>query len=419
VFLPNDSISPSYEFKDFISIMIEYGHELFGIASIFRVHGSSVSRGVVPAVFSTMILIVIVYGLHNEIKQPSTLLLDPYAISILISAITFVITFRANYAYGRYWEACTAIHLMLSKWLDCAACTASFHYQSKKFDTTKPQSFGNHPDLEHVSRRRENILEGLTAQQYMEKIDSEMADQPSNTGGLVSLLAEKLKEKKKKSRASSVRKSVAKSAGEFMKWFKTRQALERKKRPGSGQKSISMVAAKTIASSIHSIGGDSTLLQQDVFLDESLASPFLNELVHLSSLLSAVAFATLRTDVLDVQTPLVSYIPGEPFPPVDPDKETKAARAKYSEGSRFWAAIYFLLGIDQSDKHRTLNNHARPFQVLGGVSDQEVEALREARGPYAKVAIRHTCTIVGVMLIWSYIVFPFRLRSVFHGFKNS
>ena len=36
---------------------------------------------------------------------------------------------------------------------------------------------------------------------------------------------------------------------------------------------------------------------------------------------------------------------------------------------------------------RTLYNAARPFRVIGGVSDAEIEFLQAARGPLAKVAL--------------------------------
>ena len=36
----------------------------------------------------------------------------------LIAALTFLLTFRANFSYNRYWESVTAVHQMHSKWLD-------------------------------------------------------------------------------------------------------------------------------------------------------------------------------------------------------------------------------------------------------------------------------------------------------------
>jgi predicted membrane chloride channel (bestrophin family) len=46
------------------------------------------------------------------------LFLHPYPMGALISALTFLLTFRANFSYNRYWESVTAVQLMHSKWLD-------------------------------------------------------------------------------------------------------------------------------------------------------------------------------------------------------------------------------------------------------------------------------------------------------------
>ena len=121
--------------------------------------------------------------------------------------------------------------------------------------------------------------------------------------------------------------------------------------------------------------------------DDAIASPFLQESAHLFSLLSAVALATLRNDIPDVEPPLEKWEPDDPFPPVDPDDISDEIRKEYGEHTRFWAAFYFLTGLSRSPVQRTLYNHARPFKVLGGISVREVEALRQARGSYGKVSL--------------------------------
>ena len=46
-----------------------------------------------------------------------------------------------------------------------------------------------------------------------------------------------------------------------------------------------------------------------------------------------------------------------------------------------------MCGISRDTKYRTLYNAARPFRVIGGVSDAECRMLQRARGPTAKVAM--------------------------------
>eukprot|EP00977_Amphora_coffeiformis_P005303 scaffold1129_cov164-Amphora_coffeaeformis.AAC.10 len=74
-------------------------------------------------------------------------------------------------------------------------------------------------------------------------------------------------------------------------------------------------------------------------------------------------------------------------PKMDPDQLSKDTRQEYGEDNMVWTVIYFCLGLSRSEKHRTLYNAARPFTVLGGVSDEEVLFLQNARGPYAKTAL--------------------------------
>lgn len=61
---------------------------------------------------------------------------------------------------------------------------------------------------------------------------------------------------------------------------------------------------------------------------------------------------------------------------MDPDNLSKETLREYGESSTAWRVIYFVLGLSRSEKHRTLYNAARPFTVLGGVSDQGRSDLR-------------------------------------------
>ena len=116
-------------------------------------------------------------------------------------------------------------------------------------------------------------------------------------------------------------------------------------------------------------------------------SLFLQETAHLISLLNAVALSTLRNDIDIAASPITPYIPGVPWPDVDPDNLPRETKQKYGDGNFFSRWLYFCLGLSRSAKRRTLYNAARPFGVLGGVSDGEIYALQHARGPYGKVAL--------------------------------
>jgi hypothetical protein len=113
---------------------------------------------------------------------------------------------------------------------------------------------------------------------------------------------------------------------------------------------------------------------------------FLEEVAHLLSLMSAVAFSTLRNDLPYAESPLTSFEPGLPWPHVDPDAYKRRDKRGW-EGSRLSTLVRFVIGASRTARDRTLYNAARPFRVIGNVSDQEIDQLQQARGPLAKVSL--------------------------------
>lgn len=110
-------------------------------------------------------------------------------------------------------------------------------------------------------------------------------------------------------------------------------------------------------------------------------SLFLQELAHLTSLLFAVSLSTLRNDIEGAESPLAVYVPGKPWPEVDPD------RADSVDVSVWKTKVKTLLSIGKTAEERTKWNAARPLPVIGGVSDAEILFLQMARGPYAKTQL--------------------------------
>ncbi len=135
--------------------------------------------------------------------------------------------------------------------------------------------------------------------------------------------------------------------------------------------------------------GQAHIASRNVTRTSRIPAPslFLQETAHLLSLLSAVALSTLRNDIDIAASPLTPYNPGVPWPDVDPDNLPRETKNMYGDGNFFSRWLSFCLGLSRSAKRRTLYNAARPFGVLGGVSDNEIYALQRARGPYAKVSL--------------------------------
>jgi len=100
--------------------------------------------------------------------------------------------------------------------------------------------------------------------------------------------------------------------------------------------------------------------------------------------------STLRNDLEEAESPLTEYIPNRPWPSVDPDAFHADIEEEMIRESPITRALRYLFGMTRTPKSRTLYNAARPFRVIGGVSDEEIQALQKARGPLAKVAL---CTM--------------------------
>ena len=98
--------------------MIVYQSDMWGFQNLLRMHGSPVYKVFIPTACSTGFLILLAYGPRTDLQakeEPSVQ--HPYSIGAFIGVFSFLLTFRLNYGYQRYWEGATAIHQMLSKWV--------------------------------------------------------------------------------------------------------------------------------------------------------------------------------------------------------------------------------------------------------------------------------------------------------------
>ena len=112
--------------------MIDYFKGIYGINLLFRIHGSALYKGSLVGILSVFIYLAIELRWNeytrDELSQPTTnsatedgsnnLDVDedlghPYGVGVLVGSVTFLIIFRANSGYSRYWEACVSILLCL------------------------------------------------------------------------------------------------------------------------------------------------------------------------------------------------------------------------------------------------------------------------------------------------------------------
>ena len=253
---------------------------------------------------------------------------------------------------------------MHSKWLDTGVIVSTFHYQSSRYDAIRPPAFGQYPNVDSLQMRHHEMMTREELSNYLESSET-WNDEPSR----FRFRRKSSESKKKKRRLKNRDYYIPKNTGN--------------------------IATTQISSGTRF--KPQTSNQSDAFdcvtrLDGGVKNPkkpslFLQELAHLLSLLSAVALSTLRADVEGTESPLADFVPGERWPPVDPDTYSSQYRKAFAQESRCKNLCRFIFGISRKNKYRTMYNAARPFRVIGGVSEAECRMLQRVRGPTAKVAV--------------------------------
>mmetsp|Transcript_23769 Transcript_23769/g.35246 ORF Transcript_23769/g.35246 Transcript_23769/m.35246 type:complete len:593 (+) Transcript_23769:114-1892(+) len=351
--------------------MIPYNKSFLGINLIFRINGSPVWRAAIPGLIS-----VAIYLLLDQLYITDTkgYINHPYGVGVLISSVSFLIIFRANYGYQRYWNACGDVHQMMSKWLDAVTHTCVFHMQQSHYDHIKPPSYFHHHDLNQYgfNRDREREIDfsqrPLKQQTSLRKIQSVIKSIESVKSSDLDHESEEdmnlLDGQEQAINDPNTVLSIGRKDGGWGGLFNDdTSTFYRMQDPSSWRRSEKEGFASEV-------GGRTPTL-------------FLQELVHLASLCNAVAFSCLRSDVEGTEAPLDMYKSGQPWPETDPDVLRK--------GQGAWSAtkdtLRYLSGLDRSPAMRTSHNASRPLPVIGGVSDNEIMFLQRARGPSAKVTL--------------------------------
>mmetsp|Transcript_8127 Transcript_8127/g.11630 ORF Transcript_8127/g.11630 Transcript_8127/m.11630 type:complete len:626 (+) Transcript_8127:147-2024(+) len=378
--------------------MIEYSNGAYNLNLLLRVSGSPLYKSIIPSLIGVVIYILI-HLIWRE-SDPMDDLNHPYAVGVLVSSVSFLIIFRANYGYQRYWEACGAIHHFMSKWQDAVQHTGVFHMQCKHYDSIKPPNYFDHPDLNKLNLKRDRDR-------------GDLHEDHDDWGEDVS--------RKDISKARRITMSINlvddADKREFVSDIQKRQSIsfDSSQLTGAAYDNPAVSTIDKNGEMTHLFGkprldgGWGTLFKDDPRLrktatyykigdeTEGFASTrggrtpslFLQELAHLASLCCAVALATLRNDIEGAESPLDTYHPGEPWPEADPTKLPRsqsdtneyASRQGYIRGLQYW------LGMDRTPEMRTKYNASRPLLVIGGVSENEIAFLQRAKGPSAKVTL--------------------------------
>lgn len=365
--------------------MIKYKSDFFGYKSLFVWNGSAVFRAFLPAAFSNGLLVLYMFIWGDDVKNETLFVSNPYVITVFIFLVGFLLVFRLNYSYQRYWEAATEIHKMMGGWLDSAICLAAFHYQCGQYDERRPLSFGANSRARNETRERERIRAEAS-------IRNDVITVCTNDAAKKSFFRRPFQRRKAgtsflHSQSTIASKTLQPNNNTVSERVSVRFTNMSKLNSGSTIQKVDRSKWRaSFAAGRFSEQGGSRLLKL-TGLETTTPSLFLQEAAHLYSLLSAVAMSTLRSDIEGVSFSLAAYKPDLPFPAENPDELGPDIRLQYYYRTPFLNFIYYMFGLKKTQRERTMYNAARPFRVIGGISDDEARCLQQVKGPYAQMTL--------------------------------
>ena len=277
----------------------------------------------------------------------------------------------------------------MGQWLDAAVITASFHMQCAHYDKIKPPSLFKHPDTLSSNC--------CTDRDFDAKISS--AAKPYSPYRRPSISASKHKRHSK----SIVRLDTEIDLTSTVDVPRRRipfinPILGHRIDGGWGMiytydnnvttsPLYSDIITKYIESA-RAVEIYSALPIKSSWARNKTPSLFLQELAHLSSLCVAVSFCTLRNNATDsCLDALRSYVVHQPWPPANPFEDAMLNHIGISRVEKCKQILQFFFGVNRFSDQRVKYVYKRPLMVLGGISKNELVALRRAKGASAKVTL--------------------------------
>mmetsp|Transcript_6376 Transcript_6376/g.15879 ORF Transcript_6376/g.15879 Transcript_6376/m.15879 type:complete len:528 (+) Transcript_6376:94-1677(+) len=380
--------------------MIDYSDSYFNVTTIFRVYGSSTYKACGYAILSSAI-----YAVTYYYAQPNDgvfgfkehqLLVHPYPVTVICTAFMFVLSAKVTFCYNRFWEACTALHNMHSKWLDVGSTLAAFHMQSEAYEKIQPPSFGDYQDLNDLVLQHSSDLTATQTEkpQSSDSVtnDTHKPDSEAGVPTFASYLTKKTKNSPRAKGGGVEMVSIATQSSEQLPYpeFQARSSLRHR---NSFANNNSRVGVNAVLSTDTIMTPSSELISTGTASFTSVGerrtqvpSLFLQEAAHLVSLVSAVALSTLRCDSEGAEAPLSEFVPGRRWPDFDSNDDPDTTRYGHRK-NRFVTTMKYMMDASRTRKERAAHNAARPFPVIGGLSEREAYLLQKARGSCAKTAL--------------------------------
>lgn len=108
--------------------MIEYSKGFLGLPILMRWRGIAWPMGIPPALVSVIVGVFLNEWstIEDTVSDRTEFMDHPYPFQLYAFIVGFLIVFRTNFAYQRYWEGRSVIAQMASKWLDGACMSVTF-----------------------------------------------------------------------------------------------------------------------------------------------------------------------------------------------------------------------------------------------------------------------------------------------------
>jgi len=117
--------------------MLKYRKGFFGCFLLPHITGTAWPHGILPGLLSAIVGLVLglLSDLDDTISSEGEFVDDTYPYQLFAYLVAFVLIFRTNFGYMRYWEAIDGLQKMGAKWVDGAMMSIAF---DAKGDCTLP-----------------------------------------------------------------------------------------------------------------------------------------------------------------------------------------------------------------------------------------------------------------------------------------
>lgn len=109
--------------------MIEYSNDGWSCVLIFACRGSVIPAALLSSLPSALIAAILIYCEQNfsEFQHAGLESLRSSQLWAAFSAsLLFIVNFRTDTAYARFWQGTTLLHQMWGEWFDAASCLIAF-----------------------------------------------------------------------------------------------------------------------------------------------------------------------------------------------------------------------------------------------------------------------------------------------------